>query len=59
MIAECDLQQEKIRELRVDVAKKVDALAEEWTKVVKSAKQLEETARERMMLTRQHYEETK
>ena len=55
-MAEVDRQQEKLRELQTKVAKKSDTLAEEWTKAVESAKLLEEAARERMELTRQHYD---
>ena len=51
LVAELDPQQEKWRELQTEVAKKSDALAEERTKAVESAKQLEEAARERMELT--------
>ena len=40
------------------MTKKVDALAEERTEAVESAKLLEEAALDRMELTRQHYEET-
>ena len=57
LIAECDLQQEKIRELRAEVTKKADALVEERTKVVESANLLEEAARETTLLTQQHYKE--
>ena len=57
LMAECDQQQEKIRQLRDEVTKKTEALAEERTKAVESAKLLEEAARERTVLTGQHYEE--
>mgnify|MGYP006970536931 CR=1 FL=1 len=47
MITECDRQHEKIIEVQDDVTKKMDVLA----------KLLEEAAKDRMELTRQHYEE--
>ena len=56
-MAECDWQQEKIRELQNEVTKKTEALSEERMKAIESAKLLEEAARERAVLTGQHYEE--
>ena len=44
LIAECDRQQEKVGELRADVAKKTNVLVEEQTKAVESAKLLEEVS---------------
>ena len=52
-----DRQQGKLRELRDEVIKKTEALAEEQTKAVDMAKALEEAARDRMELNWQHYEE--
>ena len=58
LIMEGDRQQEKLRELQNEVTKNTEALAEERTKAVETAKILEEAARDWMELTRHHYEET-
>ena len=51
LVAELDRQQETMRKLHVDVAKRTDTLAEDRTKTVESAKLLEEAAKDRMKLT--------
>ena len=46
LIVEGDRQQEKLKELRNDVNKKTEALAEEWTKAVETEKMLDEAAKD-------------
>ena len=52
-----DRQQEKLKEVRTELAKKTETLTEEQTRVVATAKMLEDVAQERMESTKKHYYE--
>ena len=52
-----DRQQEKLKEVRTELAMKTETLAEEQARVVSTAKMLEKAACERMELIRKHYDE--
>ena len=46
-----------MKEVWTELAKKTEMLAEEQTRAYTMAKMLEEAARDRMQLTKKHYEE--
>ena len=48
---------EALKEVRTELARKTEALAEEQTRAVPTTKLLEEAAREKLELNKQHYEE--
>ena len=55
--SECDLQQEKMKEIRTELAKNTEELAKECTQAVTMAKALAKAAKEKTDLNRKHYEE--
>ena len=52
-----DLQQENLKEVWTELARKTETLAEEQTRAITTTKMLEEAAREKMELNKKHYEE--
>ena len=57
LVSDFDQQQEKLKEVRTELSKKTETMAEEQTRVVATAKMLEDVAQERMESTKKHYYE--
>ena len=57
LVSDFDQQQEKLKEVRTELSKKTETMAEEQTRVVATAKMLEEAVQERTELNKKHYDE--